>query len=128
MLRPLLITRQDPWLQISTEYPRIYIDGKKQWAEIGLAGPMELMSQIEDRGKQDCLEGIRAWARQGDFLARGGSYNNWVKGRRQAAQKEINVDVWPSEPVAIQAELGSVAMEYYPGHVEVQLGRIDTYA
>ena len=128
-LQDLLIQIQESQLQIRMENPRVILDQHQQWAELGLRRPLELSRQIQGESRRKVLQGIATMAQEGDQLARGQVFAQVVRQRLDQAN-EVNVDVWPKTPLAIEVDPGQVQIDYFAGSLQIDLvaSQFDVYA
>lgn len=118
------MTVQLPQLRLSTQLPAVRIDVRRSLEELGLERQLTLAREYAQRGRQAALRETARAAREGDMLRdvhRGFDLIELTAQRGQPRIPQLNVDVAPKTPVAIDVARGSVQVDLQPGTVDIRV-------
>ncbi|NLN17402.1 MAG: hypothetical protein GX182_08825 [Firmicutes bacterium] len=106
------IHREEASLKVKTQLPRVFIDAREQWNELGCKTSLELSRAAAALGQEKVLAGITRMAQEGDLLADGHPVTELPDPSQET--KDINVDIWPHKPPKITVAPGRVAIDFTP--------------
>lgn len=111
-------------LSIEKTYPRIEIDSREGWAELGVADPLELNRRLRDQGWRDAAFGTEHVVTQGDRLATFWEPGNKVEemAAEEFPEQPFSLFVQPTRPVLVNATDGELKIDYRCGTTAVRLG------
>ncbi|MGI6128469.1 MAG: DUF6470 family protein [bacterium] len=118
------LEKKPAMFSMKTKYPKIAIDSRLGWAELGQAGPEELNRRLRNQSQREVFDGIQRVAVEGDRLATFWEPGNTVEDIAAEGLPSPPLDIFnaPIHPVSVQADLGEVHINYRKGEVALRLG------
>lgn len=124
---PIRLNITLPLLELTTHFPKVEVDAREAWSDLGLKPMGEVMRERAQRGQAAALRYIGNIAQEGDRMARVEVSDNVVvelAREKWPPRRELNVDIAPKNLLDIRITTGRVDAVLTPGRVVVELPHI----